>query len=560
MPIIEHEGKEYEFPYDMPMEEIKAVMQQKFPPQIEQLEQPEQDRSVLEKAVNLGAAYTTGRTFGLGPKVGAGVGAPIAKGVLEVREALTGEESPSLVDLYKSGVELYQGPTEQAREDNPKLALLAELAGGAKSGVGVSKTATGQQVGRTLKSGGLGAKVGKGFGAGELAQRTYEASQAPVGEEAGILLDPTPGLGGILGGVAPAVGPALKGTAKALTPKIDESLADVAQLAQKHDIPLSIDQITGSRAVKNIQKISQEVPFAGQEAFREKQMAGFNKALLKTVGVDGDRFTKPTMDRAFKTLGKKFDNLGAGKTYTFDDSFVRSLSEIKDEAADTFGKDAIDNFDSFVVKMLKDADNAGNISGEKLNKLRARANAAARKTNNPDTNTLLHDVENLIVDLMTSGDDAAIKEFGKTKQQYKNLIAIEPLAAKAKAGNISPTLLNQRVSRIYGRQHTRGKSGEIGELAQIGHELLPELGGSDTAQKLLYAGGAVLGGGINAPITALTLGLNRAGQALVNRNQAIVNRAIKGANVTEDLMKLPPKDAQGLIELFKKNKITWKGK
>lgn len=341
------------------------------------------------------------------------------------------------------------------------------------------------------------------------------------------------GAGAVAGGAGRAGGV----IGKAILPSVNEGLKDTAALAQKYKIPVSFDQITDSRAVKNVQKVSQEMPFSGQAKFREKQISAWQRALLDTVGVKGDKFSKSTMDRAFTSVGKEFDSLGAGKVFALDENFTKSINAIKEDAASTATKDAIDNFTNVLEKkILANAGPDGTIPGEKLGKIRSDINRLARKANNPDTQELLHDLENAVIDVMTVGDDAASGAFSATKQKYKNLIVLEPLAAKAKGGNISPALLNNRVSKIYGRAHTRGQAGPIGELAQVGHELLPELGGSDTTQKILYAGGmgGLATGAIMNPAAAvgaagLLAGLsttNRLAQAGLNRNQALIKKAI----------------------------------
>lgn len=340
--------------------------------------------------------------------------------------------------------------------------------------------------------------------------------------------------------------------AKAATPSIGEGLLDVAILAKKHDIPLSVNQVSGSNALKNIQKVSQELPASGQESFRNAQLKQWNKGLLKTVGVEGDRITKMNMDKAFTNVGREFDNLGKGKTFQLGDDFTRGLDDIRTEAESIYTQEAIKNFENEASNVLKEAGATGEISGEKLSLLRSRINRLARKTNNPDTAELLHDLENKLIDTMTVGDDAAKAAFSETKQKYKNLIVLEPLAAKAKGGNISPALLNARVAKVYGRQHVTGKAGDISELAQIGSELLPELGGSDTLQKAAYLGGAT-GGFVTAPLSTIaTLSGNRAYQSFFNRNQALVKKMIEKGITQREIMNLPPKDAKTMMDIVKK--------
>jgi hypothetical protein len=101
---------------------------------------------------------------------------------------------------------------------------------------------------------------------------------------------------------------------------------------------------------------------------------------------------------------------------------------------------------------------------------------------------------------------------------------------KGKAGNISPIKLSDRVARVYGRAYTRGQAGDIGELGRVGRELLPELGGSDTYVKTMYGLGAT-GAAVSHPVaTGVAIGGNRAFQSGINRNPAMINRAIEKAN------------------------------
>jgi hypothetical protein len=408
-----------------------------------------------------------------------------------------------------------------------------------------------KDAGTLAKTGNIALQSAKGATVAAPTAGLYAAGEAQPGER-GEAFTSGAGLGAAVGGALPVAGASLGAAGSAIIPKVDEGFIEVAKLAQKYNIPLSVDQISRSRALKNVQKVSQELPLSGAPGFREQQMKKLNRALFKTVGIEADRFTPKTMNKAFEQVGLEFDRIGKGKTLQFDDDFVRKISVIKDEAQDISGADAISNFTSMAEKLLKEADDTGAITGEKLNKFRSKVNAAARKTNNYDTKVLLHDLESLIVDKLTDGQEDLIKGLAQAKQRYKNLLVLEPLAAKAKGGYISPALLNDRAYRIYGREHLRGKSGEIGDLARIGSELLPELGGSDTAQKLLYAVGTIVGGTANAPLTAATIAGNRALQAGYLRNQALVGKMIKnaddalqvieqGGNLTMDIVNsLPP--------------------
>lgn len=326
------------------------------------------------------------------------------------------------------------------------------------------------------------------------------------------------------------------------TPNIPEGMAEVTQLAQKYDIPTSLPQVTESRALNNVQKISQELPFSGESKFRDKQLSKWQEGLFKTIGMKADRFSPTIMDRAFSKVGREFDDLTKNKTFNIGNTLEQRVMDIAEDAESAYGKEALKALEKQYMSIINNLDNNGSISGDKLSFYRRKLNALGRKAKDEEKKAVFLDLENAIVDSITSDDPILKGKLQKAKYHYKNLIALEPLAVKAKRGFIKPTLLNQRVAQIYGRAHTTGKSGDIGELARVGHELLGELGGSDTAQKMLYSGATIgaLGGGAASGAgipTALTvggvLGANRAVQRAVLRNQSLIkrkmNKSLKGS-------------------------------
>lgn len=507
-------------------------------PQGFQLE-PEQETPRLEQGVNLGLAALQGYTWGAGPKVMSAIGAGQAKVALEAGEAVNNlaggsYEAPKYSELYKKSVQGYQDRVQQSYEDNPILTPVAEIAGGIKSGLQLGATKLGQGVNNwangqkatgplTQKALNFLQRSGKNAALGEAGYRTYKVGTAAPGEEHDALTTGAP-VGGMLGMAAPALSAGIGAAGKLVTPQADEALKPVAQLAQKYKIPVSLDQVTSSAPIKNVQKISQELPFSGAGNFRDKQMQAFNRALTRTFGQESDRITPELMNKAFKDVGKEFDQFGRGKAFDVN-RFKQSIDDILADQ-DAYSKEAIEAFKKQADVIMGEAQE-GIIKGEKLSHQRGRVNALARKANDFDKQTLFRDLENAVIDTMTEGDEAAQAALSQAKQKYKNLLVIEPLARKAKGGNISPTQLTSRVGKIYGRQFTTGQAGEIGDLARIGNELLPQLGGSDTTQKLLYAGGA-LGGAQFAPVTTATaLGGNAAMQKWINQNPKLVEKVIQ---------------------------------
>lgn len=480
---------------------------------------PSIGRTVLDQSMQ-------GATFGFGDEISDRIGALIAAKYT----GLPYEE------LLKEARDASKARMDTEFRESPATSIAANIAGGLLTGGMGLETGAGKAFANSLRSGSTASRVGKTSLAGAASGGLYGAGSADDGNMAEGATT-----GAIVGGTLPLAVGAGAGIKNAITPTIQEGLLPVVELAKKYKIPVSLSQVSDSKAIKNIEKISKQLPFSGDSGFKNNQQAAFNRALISTVGGNATKFTPELMDNLFTKVGKEFDNLGKGKIFDLNGEFLDNVANIAADAEKVATGDATKRFDKTLTDIFSNISDSGQISGEKLGKIRANVNRLARKANDADTKDLLHDLENSIVDVMTAGDDIASGAFSKTKQKYKNLLVIEPLANKSKGGNISPSQLKDRVAKIYGRQFTRGQAGEIGDLARIGHELLPEIDGSDTVQKAILAGG--IGSAALNPMMAIAnagkasalLGGNRAYQSFINRNQSIVNSA---ANKTQKKLKL----------------------
>lgn len=535
------------FPDEMPKDQIRSMIATKFPDAVPkaQAPMPSAGKTVFDQAMQ-------GATFGFADEITDPIGAMIASAAMKLNKptlsagpALPLTEdvrrglNPSIGDIYGNARETTIQELKTQQEQRPVLSTVANIGGGLATGLAASGTKAGTALAsrmgtglfpqarglagraanllsKSLIGGAAGASSGAlyGLGSAEPGQRTEGLKQGAA-------------IGGAIGAGVPLAGAAIGAGVNAALPKADEGLVEVGKLAQKYKIPLSIDELTSSRTVKNIQKVSQELPFSGQAKFRDAQMDAFNLAVSKSIGQNSRKITPELMDKAFKQVGAEFDQLGKGKTFVLDQTFTDNIQTILDDAAINATDDAVKNFQKGLERVYKNANPDGTISGEKLSFLRSNINRLARKANNPDTAELLKDLENAVIDVMTAGDDVAKEALSNAKYKYKNLLAIEPLAQKAKGGNISPTQLANRVARIYGRQYTTGRAGELGDLARIGSELLPELGGSDTLQKAAYLGAAATGGFFEPITVGSTLAANRALQGGINRNPRLINRMLQ---------------------------------
>ena len=156
-------------------------------------------------------------------------------------------------------------------------------------------------------------------------------------------------------------------------------------------------------------------------------------------------------------------------------------------------------------------------------------------------------VDDVVADELPEG---ASNKLQTLRKNWRNFKTIEPLLEK---GEINPTQLINRVAASKYIKASRSKIGddELVDLARIGKELMPKLGGSDTFQKSALAGGSIVGGAglVTNPLATLTTAVavpaaNRGLQKTVS-NQKLIDLAIHGTQGAGK--KLPNTPLSGLI-------------
>lgn len=332
-------------------------------------------------------------------------------------------------------------------------------------------------------------------------------------------------------GVATGAKAAGRAAVSPIIPTVSPDIAPLAARAADFGIPLRLDQIAPSRARNTIQKVSQEIPFSGANAFEETQRAAFNKALAKTIGQDSDKLDPTTIQRFLKDSGGKFDSVLKGRTIPVDDIFSTQLTKIAEDASLTATDDAAKAVYKNIGK-LRDDLLKGTVSGERLAAQRSELLKRQASAQGPIKDSI-GDIIDAIDDLAERNlPEEAIQTLAQARREYRNFKTIEPLLEKATDGSINPT---QLLNRVASSKYIKASRNEVGQddlidLARIGKEFLPAKGGSDTVQKAALAGGLSGVTGFSAlanPIaTGATLAGNRALQSLYNTSQPAVRAAI----------------------------------
>lgn len=501
-----------------------------------------------------------GATFGFADEITDRIGAGIAS-------LATGVDYDVLLDEARATT---KEELKRQMEERPVLSLASNIVGGVGSGgallkggkAAVTAASKAPVVANVLRGGNTAAaavqgvrggktalSVGKGITAGSAAGGAYGAGTADEGER---LEGAKSGakMGALVGGAIPgaaAVGGAVKRT---IAPAVDDVIAQTAQLAQKHNIPLGLDQVTGSKAREFLASTSGRVPFSGGKKFVENQQKAFNRAVLKTIGQEGDKFTEDVVEAAYNDIGKKFDDVLAGKNLQINENHAQRLAGIIDDAEGTISGDKVKAVRKTINAFIEDIADDGTISGDKLGDIRSVLTKKIKRAD-PGVKEYLGDLLDVVVDISTEGDPAARKLLTEARYQYKNLKTLEPLLAKGMSeGNIRPALLKNRVVTNWGaKQVATGKAGELGELARVGDLIKSKIGDSGTAERMaayygLYAAPGAAYGAITtegdmmdklggaAAYGAGTVAAARGYQAY-NRNPALVNRAINAATTAK---------------------------
>ncbi len=379
---------------------------------------------------------------------------------------------------------------------------------------------------RALSQGAAGVPQGAAVGA-----LTSSTSDRPVGEQVAT--------GAILGGGAGAAAPVAAATGSRLArgligPDIPQPIAQLATKAMDtYGIPLRTSQIAGTvdrnAAIKDSEAISQ--PLTGYAQNQAAQRTAFSKAVASTYGSDSAAHTPTAMSAARSSLGAKFQAFGASHNIPDADSVLTNLGAVVHDAQQSMPA-------SDVAPLLKQVENIGSvikpsdvpgqpgtIDGKAYLNLIKTGSPLDRAMQSGDSNLRYYagKIKDALDDGMAqSATPQELADFSNTRLQYKNLMTIKGLAAKAGVtGEISPVQLQGMVNRSFDDRAFSG-AGPLGDLADIGQTFMKEPPNSGTAPRLMDAvkrnlGTLGLGGGalgeavfLHDPALAVKLGAGAA--------------------------------------------------
>lgn len=406
------------------------------------------------------------------------------------------------------------------------------------------------------------AAVARGAKAGTVTQRAAQAlASQPV-------LQAT--AGGVGGAVGEATDSPLLGTAAALTvplvagavgrartpirSTLSPEESRLARVAQQNNIPLTPAQRTGSRPLQTAEAVFETLPLTSgpQEGIREAQRKAFNRAVLKTAGINADEATPGVLQAAKKRIGNAFTALSKRNTLSIDNQLRTELDDITTEvrrySVPEIAQPVINRIDDLVAKIDP---KTGTIPGNAYREMDSAIGRTIRSTTNGDLRNTLGRLQGALREAM----DRSISPKDQTawrnaRREYANLMTITRSMGSgttdAVAGNIPPAQLKQALaSGGNNRQNFAMGRGELNDLARVGQNFvrgqIPNSGTPERTMMMnLLQGGGPAGGAMIAgadPLTAATVG----GTALLGPRalQMLYNSPIMQSYLTNTASQTP---------------------
>lgn len=215
----------------------------------------------------------------------------------------------------------------------------------------------------------------------------------------------------------------------------------------------------------------------------------FTRAVSRTFGEDSPHLTQDVMAGANARIGKVFNDVLARNNVHLHEGLLDNLDTIGTDAADQLLDGAQRDSVMALIQRIKTKanDGGGILTGRQYQTMRSRGGAIDSIANSKDPTVAFYGrqvrraMDNAFSDQAPPADAAAL---ATARQQFRNFKTVDPLAAKAPTGAISPALLAERVRLNFPDLTTRG-AGDLGTLGKIGQAFLKDPPNSGTAERSL---------------------------------------------------------------------------
>lgn len=391
----------------------------------------------------------------------------------------------------------------------------------------------GAALGKFAKAGGVTSNVGKVLSSQPVAQTIAGMVGGGVSEATD-----NPYLGMTAAMATPVVASGVRRAVSPVRSALQGEEARLAKLAEKYGIKLTAGQATGSRPLSNAESTMQQMPFTAgpQREIFDGQRKAFNRAVLKTAGINADNAAPETLDNAFRSIGAKFDDLVSKTEITVDKKFIDDINDVVAKSARYMGADnakILKNYAEDVSDLAKALNDPRNnrvlIDGQAYKDTATSLREALRSTTDSKLSKSLGA-------LISKLDDAVERSMGKelrnewkdVRNKYRNLLTINKAAegtqSSRSAGDIAFGSLSRAVKQADKSGYGRGR-GDLNDLSRVGDFLADKIPNSGTPERsammrLLSGGGVGTSGAVGGGGTAMALGADPQTAALIGMGTA----------------------------------------
>lgn len=287
-------------------------------------------------------------------------------------------------------------------------------------------------------------------------------------------------------------------------PMLNPEQTRLAGVAAKEGIPLTAADLTGSRPLKVIDSVMDNLPLTAgpQEAIRQGKQEAFNRAVLRRAGMDEPLATATDLATRKAALGKVFEDISSRNSVTFNNQVVTDIANVASQANKRLIPDQAKAFQGVIDDLLNQVGQNGQLSGSQYQAFRTELGKLGKGADRESLfyRDLKKVLDNAFNSQISGADAAAWKQASGQYGNLKTILNATGGGGVAKtAGNIPPAQLDSALGQAVGREGKALGRGELNDLTRVGLQFVRDgIPDSGTAQRLAYQ-------------TALTGGLGGAG-------------------------------------------------
>lgn len=272
-----------------------------------------------------------------------------------------------------------------------------------------------------------------------------------------------------------------------------ERAALAKEAIDKYGIPITAPQIGMAPIGKFAQSVTRHIPLSGVEEHELQVRQAWNRAVSRTFGANADAITPTVMKDAKTRLGGGINAIENSNSVTFTTPDITKLAALEMTAHSSMTKEEYGVISRLVDNVLRHVGPTGQLEGTTVGDLFRKGGALDTATGNSNRNIahIASGIKVLLQDMLQRDLPLGVADdYRNLRFQYKNMKTVEPLANKSPTGDISPGLLNARVTQQFKDRAYDVSGHDLDKLGRIGQAFLKEPPSSGTAERgtVYYAG------------------------------------------------------------------------